>query len=444
MSKIVLPVGGGQTGAPGGAGNNLPNLTELKIGNDTFKVNDKGEAVDDTGKVVKTKDELEALKTAGASGGSGKSAEELEKEKKLAERTTQINSQLVEGTELEIDGVNYKLNKDGAIEKDGKVFKTKDELRTLLLANTEEPGDIDYVTEIQKITNISPITPDGKPVTYENTLQGLAQREQDVFIEGRKLGGEEFKTKLFEQYPILADVIDHLTIHGSLKDFNESVDYSKIIIGDDENQQIAIYTKAQLQRGIPQQEITEMVNYLKADKKLKTASESALTYLKAEQTNLVTTRAAEAKRIKDAQDAEENAYWDTVNKTITYKELIVGDKKFKLPEVIKVKEADGKIVNRSLKDFQDYITKPLNFRIDNKIYTMTQLQYDTLQEDTKRTPHNDIFDAYRKFTKYDDSQLIAAQSNDNTVKNIIKLKTKAGSGGSGTSTSTGKLKLPIN
>jgi hypothetical protein len=434
MDKIVLPVGGGikQSTIP-------PIFTELKLGNDTFKINDKGEAVGDDGKVIKTKEELEVLRNVGQ---TGKTDAELAAERALIEKTVAVEAQLVEGTELELDGTKYILNKDGAIEKDGKVFKTKAELKTLLLT-VDSNAEPNYVEEIQKVTNISPITDDGKPITYENTLQGLAQREQDVFTEGKKLGKTEYEQILFEQYPILTSIIDHLTIHGSLKDFNEDVDYSKITITDDENQQIAVYTKAQLQRGIPQTEINETIGYLKTDKKLKIYAESALSYLKTSQAEAITTRATQAKSIKDAQDADQIAYWDQVNKAITGKELTVGDKKFKLPDVIKIKEADGKIINKTLKDFEAYINKPLNFKIDNKVYTMTQLQYDTLQEDTKRTPHHDIFDAYRKFTKYDDSQLIAANVNSNTVKNIIKLTTKAGGGGSGT-TGSGRLKLPIH
>lgn len=435
MTKIVLPIGGEITPPK----NDPPTLTDLVIGTETFKVNDKGEAVDETGKVIKTKEELETLKTSGQ---TGKTDAELAAERALAEKTAAIEAQLVEGTEIELDGAKYKLNKDGNIERDGKVFKTKAELKTMLLAE-QDNGELDYITEIQKITNIAPITSDGKPVTYENTLQGLAQREQDVFAEGKKLGVEEFQQTLFEQFPILQSVIDHLTVHGSLKDFNEDVDYSKVVVGDDENQHLALYTQAQLKRGVPQSEIDATFAYLKTDKKTKSFAESSLAYLKASQTEAVTNRANEAKRIKDEQVAAETAYWNDVNKIITNKELNIGDKKFKLPEVIKVKEADGKIVNRTLKDFEAYISKPLNFKIDNKVYTMTQLQYDTLQEDTKRTPHNDIFDAYRKFTKYDDSQLIAANVNNNVVKNVIKLSSKAGGGGSG-ATGGGKLKLPIH
>ena len=439
MDKIVLPVGGGI--AP--PKNDPPALTDLKIGNDLFKVNDKGEAVDETGKVIKTKDELETLKIAGLGGGqTGKTDAELATEKLAADKLVAIETQLVEGTELELDGTKYKLNKDGAIEKDGKVFKTKTELKALLVA-AEDNADLDYVSEIQKVTNITLNTDDGKPITYENTVAGLAQREQDVFREGKKLGVTEYESILFEKYPILQNIIDHLTVHGSLKDFNEDVDYSKIVIGDDENQHIAIYTKAQLERGIPQLEIDDSIKYLKTDKKLKIYAESGLKYLTSAQTEASTTRATQAKAIKDAQDAEQTIYWNSVHKTITAKEVTIGDKKFKLPEVIKIKEADGKIVNKTLKDFQDYIEKPLNFKIEDKVYTMTQLQYDTLQEDTKRTPHHDIFDAYRKFTKYDDSQLIAANIISSATKNIIKLTTKAGGGGSGSANGGGKLKLPI-
>ncbi len=74
---------------------------------------------------------------------------------------------------------------------------------------------------------------------------------------------------------------------------------------------------------------------------------------------------------------------------------------------------------------------------------MTQHDYDELLEDTKRTPHHDLFEAFRRFTKYDDSQIISANANSNIVKQVIKLTTKTAGGGSGTSGKTGKIVLPV-
>jgi len=433
-SKLKLPVG--DSTLPTQTPPVLPQLTALKIGEVTYNVNEQGDALDEGGKVIKTKAELEALKNP------QKTPEEIAAEAALAARRTEIDAQLIEGAEVELDGVKYVLTKDGNIEKDGKVFKTKAELQTLLLAD-DTPEDVDYVSEIQKSTNLVIVGQNNQPISYENTLPGITNYVQDVHRNGQELGARQYEEALFSKFPILKSVIEHLTINGSLNNFNESIDYSKVTLGDDEAQQVDIYTKAQLARGVSMAEITDMLKYLKEDKKLKVHAEAALSYLKTSQTEAASARAKQIQENKEREEEEERNYWNTVDTALTKKELVVGDKKFTLPEIIRVKEADGKIVTKNLKDFKDYITKPRNFTINGKIYEMTQHDYDELLEDTKRTPHHDLFEAFRRFTKYDDSQIISANANSNIVKQVIKLTTKTAGGGSGTSGKTGKIVLPV-
>lgn len=430
-------------GLIGGEGNNPPNPTpatvELVIGENKYNVNPAGDAIDGEGKVVKTKAELEILKTPAPV----LTDEQKLTATKLAEKTAAIEAQLIPDAEIEIDEVKYKLNKDGAaVDTTGKVIKTKAEIKTLLLAVPEIVADLDYVSEIQKVTNLTITGENGQPNTYENTLPGITTYVQDVFKEGNKLGATQYEQSLISKYPILPSILEHLDIHGDLKDFIADVDYSKVVITDDENQHIDIYTKAKLAQGLSQAEITDMINYLKTDKKLKSGAETGLVYLKTAQTNKSTERAEASTQAKALADAEQTKYWNEVNKIVTSKQIIIGDKKFAIPDVIKIKTDDGKIVTKTSKDFIDYIQKPLTFKVEGQLYTMTQLEYDEAVEDIKRTPHNDLFDAYRKFIKYDDSQLIAAAASGNVVKQIIKLSTKAGGAG-GVAGHGGKIVLPI-
>lgn len=430
-------------GLIGGEGNNPPNPTpatvELVIGENKYNVNPAGDAIDGEGKVVKTKAELEILKTPAPV----LTDEQKLTATKLAEKTAAIEAQLIPDAEIEIDEVKYKLNKDGAaVDTTGKVIKSKAEIKALLLAIPEAVTDLDYVSEIQKVTNLTITGENGQPNTYENTLPGITTYVQDVFKEGNKLGATQYEQSLISKYPILPSILEHLDIHGDLKDFTADVDYSKVVITDDENQHIDIYTKAKLAQGLSQAEITDMINYLKTDKKLKSGAETGLVYLKTAQTNKSTERAEASTQAKALADAEQTKYWNEVNKIVASKQIVIGDKKFAIPDVIKIKTDDGKIVTKTSKDFIDYIQKPLTFKVEGQLYTMTQLEYDEAVEDIKRTPHNDLFDAYRKFTKYDDSQLIAAAASGNVVKQIIKLSTKAGGAG-GVAGHGGKIVLPI-
>ena len=443
-NKLVMPIGGSAPYLPPSAV--TPVLTDLTIGTEKFKINDKGEAIDDLGKVIKTKEEIEKLKNPGT---PIPTEEEKRKQQELAtaankldEKTKQVANTLTEGTEVELDGKTFTVNKDGNIEQDGKVLKTKQELINLLV-EAETNREEDYIGTVQKATNLVITDDTGVPIKYDNTVEGFTKYAQDLYSNGRNIGRTEFEQELFSRFPVLQDVIDHLTLKGSLNGFNEQTDYSALTIGDDEQQHIDIYTKAKSAQGMSATEIADMVNYLKADKKLKDAAIVSLSYLKDSQQKEKANRTANIEQQRQAQELEIANYWKEVHTTINNKQLTLGEKKFVLPEIIKVKDNTGKVVTRTLKDFQDYIEKPVNFNIDGRIYTMTQHDYDEHIENTKRTPHNDLFDAYRRFTNYDDSQLIAANVSSNIVKQVIKLKTKASDGGSGTSGSTGKLVLPI-
>jgi hypothetical protein len=433
MNKFNLPVGNPTLTPP------VPELTDLVIGETTFKVNKDGDAIGEDGKIVKTKAELETLKTS-----ASLSDDERAKAAKLAERSASIEASLVEGAEVELDGVKYTVEKDGSIKKDGNVFKTKAELKTLLLAQDDGEPEVNYISELQKVTNFIPVGSDNTPVAYENTLEGMTQYIQDLQKASLDLGKTQSTNELFTKFPILSNIIDHLTVHGNLEQFTEQVDYSTITIKeDDENQQIDIYTRAKTAQGVPAAEIADMIKYLKEDKKLKDAAVSSLSYLKTRQEADKTKLATDAAAVKAAQEAANKAYWNEINGIFTNKQLKLGDKNFKIPDIIQVKEANGKIVTKTIDDFKKYIEQPLTFTIDNKSYIMTQHDYDEYIESTQRTPHNDLFEAYRRFTKYDDSQLIAANVNNNAVKQILKINTKSASGGSGTQ-SKGKIVLPIH
>lgn len=442
VKKIVVPIGGNNIQPPV----TTPILTDLTIGTDTFKINDKGEAIDDLGKVIKTKEEIEKLKNPGSPILTEKERLKQKVEtttaKELDEKIKKAESTLVEGAEIELDGKTFIINKDGNIEQDGKILKTKQELASLLLeadTNKEE----DYIGVIQKATNLVITDDTGVPIKYDNTVEGLTKYVQDLYENGRTLGATTYEQELFSQFPVLKDAIEHLTLKGSLDGFKEQIDYNSVNIEDDEQQQIDIYVKAKTAQGMSASEIADMVNYLKTDKKIKDAAITSLSYLREvqKQEKIARTTAIEQRRKEEEIDVSN--YWNEIHKVINNKELVLGEKKFKLPEIIKVKDNTGKVVTKTLKDFQEYIEKPINFNINGQIRIMTQHDYDEYIENIERTPHNDLFDAYRRFTNYDDSQLIAANISSNIVKQVIKLKTKASNGGSGTSGNTGKLVLPI-
>ena len=85
----------------------------------------------------------------------------------------QEESNLNVGDSVEVDGVNYTVNEDGAlVDEKGEVFKTKEEVAELLKQySTEEVGETSSINieDIQKLIGINVEDENGKAVTFEST-----------------------------------------------------------------------------------------------------------------------------------------------------------------------------------------------------------------------------------------------------------------------------------
>jgi hypothetical protein len=402
---------------------------ELEAG--VFKVDKDGNGLNDKNEVIKTKAELTELL------------------KQTIVTTDPIDpplteAVLIEGTVIDLDGSKFTIDKTGAaVDEHGKVFKTKDELIALIAAQksggTEE--EVNYIESIQKVTNLIPTTKEGGQIIYENTVEGLTQYATDLHRTGIELGKEEFRQELLEEYPALPEILNHLKVHGTLKNYNAEPDYSKVTISDtDESQWLSIYITGQLKKGLSEEEARVTANYLKTDGKLKDAAVANLTYLNTAQTKAKAELTEAANARQQAQDAADAAFWKTVDTTLTNRKMVVGGNTYTIPEVIQVKEADGKIVAKSHKEFTKYIKEQRPFVVEGQRVLMTQFEYDSFEKNNKRTVDDEIFDAYRMFTKYDDSQLVQTQIKDQVVKNVLKIVTKAG----GKTTPTdGPIKLKL-
>ena len=429
--KIVLPVGNPTFPKVETA----PVVVELELEGIKHKVAEDGSIKDDKGTILKTKDEVAILLKA------------VEDKKKLeeeeAKKKTQTTDPFTEGTEVDIDGVVLKIDKTGnAVDKDNKVVKTKDELKKIY-EQSQSSNEVDYIAELQKTTNLV-VTKDGKPIEYENTIEGLTGYTKDVHLLGRELGKEEAKNELFTQFPILKQVISHLVLNnGSLNNFNNRLDYSQVKLTDDETQWESIYLADKISKGISEKEAKDMFKYLKDDKKAKEAAESSLTSLTIAQKK----QYDEAEQIIAQQtlqkQQEEIQYANEIASIIKSRTVKVNDQTLQLPEVIRIKDKDGRTITKTLDDFVKYLSEPIPVTIEGKTYLVTEDAYNKWLEEEKRTTNNDVFDAFRRFTKYDDAQLITSTAKSQEAKKVIKLSTKAPNNSSGTSKNTGKIVMPV-
>lgn len=432
MNKLVMPIGDPNKGTP-------PANVEVEIDGTKHVVSPDGDIKDDKGTIIKTKEEVaELLKK------STKIPEQIEAERVAAEeakrkadeeaKRKQGDDPFVEGAQVELDGITYTIDKDGnAIDDQKKVVKTKAELKQLYDANAANGGGAapNYIEEVQKVTNLVVVKGD-KPVEYENTVEGFTGYVQDVHQLGVELGKKKDREELFTQFPVLKQVLSHLILNnGDISNFNNTIDYATVKINDDEQQWENIYVTAKVAQGITKEEALDMFKYLKEDKKAKAAAESSLAFLV--KTQDARTKQAEALLAKQEQDARlaEEQYWNEVSGIVKNKTIKVKDQIFAIPDVIRVKDKEGRTIVKTLDDFVKYMSSPIVVNIDGQQYTTTQLEYDKYLEEQSRKTDDDVLEAYRRFTGFDDSQLIAKNVKQQQTKEVLKLTTKVATSGAG-------------
>ena len=442
MEKLKMPVGDPNV--------TLPTKVEIEIDGTKHVITPDGDIKDEKGTILKTKDEVAELLKKNTKTPEQIEAERLAEEvkRKAAEDANRNPNPdpFVLGAQIEIDGVTYTIDKDGnAIDAQNKVIKTKTELKQLYDANSPSNVTPNYIEEVQKVTNLVVIKGD-KPIEYENTVEGFTGYVQDVHQLGVELGKKKDREELFTQFPVLKQVLSHLILNnGDISNFNNTIDYSTIKINDDEQQWENIYITAKVAQGISKEEAVDMFKYLKEDKKAKAAAESSLAFLvKTQDARNKQADALLAKQEHDAQLAEEQ-YWNEVSTIVKSKTLKVKDQVFAIPDVIRVKDKEGRTITKTLDDFVKYMSTPIVVTIEGQQYTTTQVEYDKYLEEQTRKTDDDVLDAYRRFTGFDDSQLIAKNVRQQQTKEILKLTTKitTSSNGNIDGKNGGKIILPM-
>jgi hypothetical protein len=434
VKKIVLPIGNEgkeNTVITPTEGDKTNITTDLVIGKDTFKVNTEGNAIDDKGVVIKTKVELEQLKT-------------------IAAQPVVTNEESVIILDAENKEITYKLDKDGnALNSDGSIFKTKSERSTLDEVPVTSDDELS-IEELQKLTGVTPMDNNGVPLVYENTKEGLTKYTLDTAtILGEQYAKDE-QNKLIQAYPILQDVINHLVINnGNLEGFNKQTSYDSIVLDKNNKDQLGyIIIEERLAKGDSKEQANTYLNYLTADNKLFEGAIAAKDYLVGKETELRTRQQKQLDDIRLRDLDTEKQYWLSVKAKLDSGKLNIGNKTYTIPKTIKIIE-NGKPVMKSSNDYMDYISKPLIYNIDGVNNTMTHNQYDLYMEKinlvkTGQNIDNDMFDSYRRFTKGDLTQFIEEQILNSEVKKIRVLKSQtSNSARPNVNTNTGKILLPV-
>lgn len=312
---------------------------------------------------------------------------------------------LSEGDTVNVDGVDYTIDANGnALAADGTVFRTAAELAELISQNGSEPSILE---QLQTRFGSDFKDENGNPIVFDNNTEGVAAYV-DTVIQNRIAEAQTAAlNNMFETYPQVEQVINHLKLNGTLEDFVEIPDRSQITVSKDNEEQQATFIREEWKLSGKKGDVNKFIDYCKnAGILYDTAVES-----KEAVDSIYESRLAEQKAQVEAKEAaaaaEEKAYWDNVEKTISKGELLG----YSIPEQIQCNK-DGKKVMLSRKDFLKYVSTP----IDNEGNTAYML--DEAKVDSNARMQDDLLKAFLRFTGGDYASLVGMAVNKQKVLSI--------------------------
>lgn len=312
---------------------------------------------------------------------------------------------LSEGDTVNVDGVDYTIDANGnAVDADGTVFRTAAELAELIAQNGSEPSVLD---QLQTRFGSDFKDEDGNPIVFDNNAEGIAAYV-DTVVQSRIAEAQTAAlNNLFETYPQVEQVINHLKLNGTLEDFVEIPDRSSITVSKDNEEQQATFIREEWKLSGKKGDVNKFIDYCKnAGILYDTAVES-----KEAVDSIYESRLAEQKAQVEAEEAaaaaEEKAYWENVEKTISKGELLG----YSIPEQIQCNK-DGKKVMLSRKDFLKYVSTP----VDSEGNTAYML--DEAKVDSNARMQDDLLKAFLKFTGGNYASLVGMAVNKHKVLSV--------------------------
>lgn len=312
---------------------------------------------------------------------------------------------LSEGDTVNVDGVDYTIDAEGnAIAADGTVFRTATELAELIAQNGSEQS---VLNQLQTRFGSDFKDENGNPIVFDDNEEGIAAYVETVVQSRVKEAQAAAINNLFETYPQVEQVINHLKLNGSLDDFVEIPDRSQITVSKDNEEQQATFIREEWKLSGKKGDVNKFIDYCKnAGILYDTAVES-----KEAVDSIYESRLAEQKAQVEAKEAaaaaEEKAYWDNVEKTISKGELLG----YSIPEQIQCNK-DGKKVMLSRRDFLKYVSTP----IDSEGNTAYMLDEAKIDSDARM--QDDLLKAFLRFTGGDYASLVGMAVNKQKVLSI--------------------------
>lgn len=382
-------------------------VTDLDTGK-TGQLDANGNAVDDiTGNSNGDGNNGDANKDKQTSSSTGGQT----KDTKNPDDATANEHDLEEGTIIEDGDNKYTVDKDGnLIDDKGNIFKAKNEVAAYLkefeVEDTSNEDKID-VKLIQELVGVSVTSEDGKPVTFDNTPQGVASYVQSVLDLKRDEFAKAGVNKLFEDYPVVSDFLNYYVANGnSFEGFGELRDRSGIEVDENNvSQQEAIVREAFKEfnrRG----NVDKYIQYLKDSNELFNVAKEELEALQKADNDVREANAKEALRVKAEEEKQLVEFWNGVKECID-KRQIAG---YRIPETVII-ERNGKQISTTPEDFFNYV-----YQVDDK--GLSRYENDLMKLSPAERRDEELLKAWLKYTGKGYDSLIEMAVSDKEAKKL--------------------------
>lgn len=210
-----------------------------------------------------------------------------------------------------VDDVTYQLNDKGdAVDKDGNIVKTKEELNELE-RQQDQDNEIPLTEEILQKSGYKILDEQGKPKSYEDTPEGLLELTNDLAVQK---ANQEVK-KFFSKYPAVVDFAKHLERGGTKEEYFkvQAGSWRNIKFDEKDETQLtnAIVTEL-VSKGVPREQAEFTAKNYKDTDKLKDFGKAAYQRLvKSEEDADAAKDAQDQKAIQEYNQRQE-AHWKNV------------------------------------------------------------------------------------------------------------------------------------
>ncbi len=342
------------------------NLSALFPDVDDVSINSNGDVVKPDGTVIMSKSDFAEKSNKGniddddddPDGGGDDDGNSDDVEDDITDQAKKLISEN-EGQTITIDGVEYTIKGGVAVDSENNIkFDAEALLKSVEDSLSDDSDDdIDYISEITKMTGLIAVDDSGNPIEYEPTIEGIAKYVSDVTRqEGNRLF-KDSQDSFFNTYAPLKDAFNYLRVNNTLNGFGNVTDHSNVKLNaDDSDQLTSIIIEGEMKRGRTKEQAERIVKYAKDDNRLLDEAKDSLAFLKQAEEKDKQDRA----KIVEEQDKRMNeqitAYWNDIKSTIDKGEL----EGYIIPENIQVRDDKGKVISKTRADFYSYVSESVN------------------------------------------------------------------------------------